>query len=414
MFDPDAGKGQSAQSVDQSPQRVGIGYETVLDFFAEQTSRRQRSASSESHGSDTASSGQGKAVLHTPVLLPYAASEDCHRLQHYLEVVEPSISGITPYQDFWGVTVPQVAWHDSAIRHLISAMSIRHNEMTGSRRGRELMNDRMVSEQCNLAISDWNQQINSQNSISSALVLSRILSLIDYVGGDFELSKMHRRHCTNIARQTLADDGSDLASRSLAETMLQMNLSGPGFLADEDAVVRMVDETRMNLLSKQQQTSLRKLKIVRHDFEDWLFSTSRSRWLQLPGDTRFAILNAWGLMNRTIGSLFNGESTPNGDEVQKTFRLILAARIERAYQSIECSGAVLYAGEADREDGLIANFKDLRDEIDALSCLDDRHKYIKLVEATQGIRRLTDLFLVYAAGILQLADGCSSTVLETD
>lgn len=353
-------------------------------------------------GNDISSSCSYQGRLQRgQVLLPYDCSEDYHHLQYYLEKVEPSVSSVTPYQEFWGVIVPQFAWHDGAIRHLIAAMSIAHKEVIACPVANPA-GEKRLTERCNLAIHDWSMQCNTQNSVPSALVLSRILSLISYVGGDFELSKNHRRHGMRIARQTLADGDSDVNSRTLAEMILQMNLCGPGFLADEDPVIKMVDETRLRQLSVHQQVSLKHLKSIRHDFEDWMFATSRRRWFQLPAEMRHVILVTWALMNRTIGSLFDPDKAPG--EAGSAFGRMFQTRTRLATQLRSNSDAsedtLADVGSSPEEESLHARFKELMAEIDCYLPTGSQRQLKRIMDTTVEVQRLTDMFLVQASDIL--------------
>ena len=302
--------------------------------------------------------------------------------------------------------VPEIAWHDGAIRHLIAAMSIAHKEVIACPVANPA-GEKRLTERCNMAIRDWSTQCNTQNSVSSALVLSRILSLISYAGGDFELSKSHRRHGMRIARQTLADGDSDVNSRTLAEMVLQMNLCGPGFLADEDPVIKMVDETRLRQLSEEQQISLKQLKDIRHDFEDWMFGSSRRRWFQLPPGTRHIILMTWALMNRTIGSLFDPDKAPA--EAGSAFGQIFELRTRLAGQSRSNSDAsedaLFDVGLSHDRQSLHANFRKLMAEIDSYFPSGSQRQLKRITDTTAEIQRLTDMFLVHASDILLVPHG---------
>ena len=304
--------------------------------------------------------------------------------------------------------MPQIAWHDGAIRHLITAMSFGYRENIGNP-AVSSEGDKKITEQCNLAIKDWSKQCNSQNSACGALVMSRIISLINYVGGEFELSKMHRRHGMRIARQTLASSDSDGDSRRLAETLLQMNLCGPGFLADEDPVVKMVDETRLRLLSTQRQTSLRHLKNIRQDYENWMFATPRRQWLRLPTSTRRDLLVSWGLMNRTVGSLFNPETASL--EAESAFGRMFAARTRRDDRATDQPYT--------NEDGLLGEslhigFKALMEEIDDCIRLRQLGMSERIVDATARLNKLTNIFLTQASDILELENNESLSTFATD
>jgi hypothetical protein len=337
--------------------------------------------------------------------LPYAISKDYQDLQFYLEKVEPVISEVTPYQEFWGTLIPQLAWHNKSIRHLISAMGIAYKYIDGSA-SVDPAGEALLVEECNLAIREWTRQQNKHNSASTALVMSRIMSLINYTTGDFKMSRVQRRHGMRIARQTLADSESDAGSKQLAEKTLQMNLCGPGFIVDEDSVVKMVDETRLQLLSKEQQIALMQLKAIRHDFEEWMYSMSRQNWLRLPPQARHVILIAWGLMNRTIGSLFSPDFAAT--EAGSPFLRILEARTKLAQQERQD----LESGEDDDHSMasswkenicLHAKYKSLMTKLDICFRAGDLGNSARIIDITNRIQTLTNRFLVQASGILELS-----------
>ena len=328
--------------------------------------------------------------------MPYSTSTECQHLGLYFDLVVQTTSEVTPNNDFWDKLIPQMAWCDSAIRHLISALAIGFRELIHAEYAGQTALSELI-EQCCLAIREWSVLRNKQNSIVTGLMLSRILAKLGYTSGDFQSSIVHRLYGVRIAKEAIADSESDNHAKAHAQTTIRMDLCGPGFLAERDPVAKMVEDTRLLLFDHQYQVSIRRLRAIKHDFETWLFGVPKESWLALPGAVRCTILKTWATMNRALGSIFNPGDVPF--ETGNVTKRLLNAKVTRAVQETQKEGLLHDDEEMDAE-ALHWRFRRLMLEVDTFVLAGDIQTVNNLIQKTKEMGKLTDSFLVQAAEIL--------------